>query len=77
MAAPPPVSIPTNPEDGVDESHDLNPGSPVDKKRLDSLISERPNASELQEKGILKGMYGAVRDRGGTWMTTLWGKGRC
>ncbi|KLT43667.1 hypothetical protein CC85DRAFT_284381 [Cutaneotrichosporon oleaginosum] len=54
MAAPVPVpsKIDTS---GVDDSHDLSPTSPVDRQRMERMMANRPIASELQNKNILKG----------------------
>lgn len=41
---------------GVDQSHDLKPSSPQEKSQLEAMLSHRPEAKELQDKGILKGM---------------------
>jgi hypothetical protein len=56
-SAPVSVPIPQVPEGGVDENHDLSPKSPADRKIMEELISHRPVASELKDKGILKGVF--------------------
>lgn len=57
MAHPSPsISIPTKADDGVDRAPDLSPTSPVDRKRMDSLLANRATPGDLQNKGILKGM---------------------
>lgn len=55
MSHPAPVNIPTTANEGVDLSSDLSPTSPVDRKRMEDLLSHRAPASDLQGKGILKG----------------------
>ncbi|RSH80359.1 uncharacterized protein EHS24_008935 [Apiotrichum porosum] len=56
MAHPSPsISIPTKADDGVDRAPDLSPTSPVDRKRMDSLLANRATPGDLQNKGILKG----------------------
>lgn len=39
----------------VDRGHDLEPTSAADKAKLEKLVANRPDAHELQDKGILKG----------------------
>jgi hypothetical protein len=55
--APSIVPAPGVPVGGVDKSHDLEPESAADKAKLEKLFQSRPDASDLQEKGILKGEW--------------------
>lgn len=55
-----PIDIPNTTQDhdnSVDRSSDLSPTSPVDCKRMDRLMADRPHHKDLQSKGILKGEY--------------------
>lgn len=53
MAAP--VPVPSKIDTGVDEAHDLSPTSPVDRKRMERMMANRPAPDELQNRNILKG----------------------
>jgi hypothetical protein len=58
-AVPHVIPAPAAKEGGViDQSHDLEPNSPTDRAKLETLFQGRSSASELQDKGILKGELG-------------------
>ncbi|ODN83230.1 hypothetical protein, variant [Cryptococcus amylolentus CBS 6039] len=44
------------PAEGVDLSHGLKPDSEADKEKLAKALEKKADASELKDKGILKGM---------------------
>ncbi|TYJ56657.1 hypothetical protein B9479_002587 [Cryptococcus floricola] len=46
------------PTEGVDLSHDLKPDSEADKEKLAKALEKKADASELKNKGILKGNPG-------------------
>lgn len=53
------IPAPAAKEGGVvDQSHDLEPNSPTDRAKLETLFQGRSSADELQDKGILKGESG-------------------
>ena len=58
-AVPHVIPAPAAKEGGVvDQSHDLEPNSPTDRAKLETLFQGRTSADELQDKGILKGESG-------------------